>query len=156
MDIAEAKWHAELLIEAHLGTEWKLGWSHARRIFGQCHYAVKTIFLSKPLVELNPEDQVLDTILHEIAHALTPGDGHGNEWRAMCRKLGATPKTKGKGAAPVKRWAATCTCGRVYRRDRLPNKVNGVTPNRYCGDPKCPNYGKTPGHIPLVWIRQVG
>ena len=47
----------------------------------------------KVLIEalLNGIDEVRDTILHEIAHALCPKDGHGPRWRATCRRIGARP-----------------------------------------------------------------
>lgn len=38
-------------------------------------------------------DDLLDTLLHEIAHALTPGDGHGKLWQAKAMELGARPTT---------------------------------------------------------------
>jgi len=40
---------------------------------------------------LNGEPQVRETILHEIAHALAPGDGHGQKWQQACVKLGIAP-----------------------------------------------------------------
>jgi predicted SprT family Zn-dependent metalloprotease len=43
-------------------------------------------------VLLNNVDEVRDTILHEIAHALAPGDGHGPKWRMTCLRIGARPK----------------------------------------------------------------
>ena len=52
----------------------------------------KLITLSRPLVLLNASQQVRDTLLHEIAHALTPGDGHGRRWKAKCVQIGAVPR----------------------------------------------------------------
>ena len=72
--------------------DWRFAFDHARRRFGCCKYSSKTISLSRPLTLLNADDQVRDTLLHEIAHALTPGDGHGPRWRAACVKLGARPR----------------------------------------------------------------
>jgi predicted SprT family Zn-dependent metalloprotease len=72
---------------------WKFRFDRERRAFGTCSYQLKTIRLSLPLVELNPEDEVRDTILHEIAHALVgPGHNHDDIWKAKCRQIGARPE----------------------------------------------------------------
>ena len=80
------------LIQEHGLIGWRFRFDHARRRFGCCRSSEKTITLSRPLTILNSCAQVRDTILHEIAHALTPGDGHGVKWRAKCREIGADPK----------------------------------------------------------------
>jgi predicted SprT family Zn-dependent metalloprotease len=72
-------------------TGWQFRFDHARRRFGCCHITRQLITLSRPLAMLNGVEQVTDTLLHEIAHALTPGDGHGAKWKAACRRLGAKP-----------------------------------------------------------------
>ena len=58
------------------------GNSRLRRIVGQCSYKTKEIILGVVYVEHNDEQEVLETILHEIAHALV-GIGHGHDyvWR---------------------------------------------------------------------------
>ncbi len=71
---------------------WRFRFDHARRRFGSCRPGEKVITLSRALTILNNEQQVRDTLLHEIAHALTPGEGHGATWKAMCVRLGAKPE----------------------------------------------------------------
>ena len=71
---------------------WRFRFDHARRRFGSCQYGPRFITLSRALTLLNGEAEVRDTLLHEIAHALTPGDGHGPRWRAKCREIGARPR----------------------------------------------------------------
>ena len=46
------------------------------------------IELSSKLVEMNSEERVMRTIIHEVAHALTEGHGHDRVWKAKCLELG--------------------------------------------------------------------
>ncbi|MEA2711633.1 MAG: hypothetical protein QOF78_4234 [Phycisphaerales bacterium] len=82
-----------LMRQHNLDTQgWSFKFDHARRRFGSCQPRRKRITLSRPLTLLNTDAQVRDTILHEIAHALTPGDGHGPRWKQKCLDLGANPR----------------------------------------------------------------
>ncbi|HEX8525001.1 MAG TPA: SprT-like domain-containing protein [Tepidisphaeraceae bacterium] len=92
MNLYAARDLARELMKQHGLSGWTFRYDHARRRFGSCRYRAKVITLSKPLTFLNTEDQVRDTILHEIAHALAPEDGHGAKWKAVCRQIGANPK----------------------------------------------------------------
>jgi len=95
MNLNDAKLLAELYIEQYLakqdGGRWHFVWSNHMTTYGMCRYGPKEIVLSKPMTEACNEAEVEDTILHEIAHALTPGSGHGPVWKMMARKLGADP-----------------------------------------------------------------
>lgn len=76
---------------------WKGSLDQAERRFGVCRPAKKEISLSRPLIALNNEEEVLDTILHEIAHALATIEtgencGHDERWKAICRRIGARPE----------------------------------------------------------------
>ena len=92
MNLYEAAHLARTLMAEHGLGDWSFAFDHARRRFGACNYTRRRISLSRPLVLLNEIDAVRDTILHEISHALCPGDKHGPRWRATCRRIGATPK----------------------------------------------------------------
>lgn len=69
------------------------------RTLGRCWNSKKLIELSSHYVDNNDEKLVKDTILHEIAHALTPGDKHGKLWKAACVRIGAVPKAAWKSPA---------------------------------------------------------
>ena len=67
---------------------WTINIDSAKNRLGQCRYNTKIISLSKHFINLNDSDIVKDTILHEIAHALTPGAGHGYKWRLKAKNIG--------------------------------------------------------------------
>jgi predicted SprT family Zn-dependent metalloprotease len=92
MNLYEAANLARDLMRQHSLHDWSFGFDHARRRFGSCNYTHRRITLSRALTLLNGIDEVRDTVLHEIAHALCPKDGHGPRWRATCLQIGAKPK----------------------------------------------------------------
>lgn len=67
---------------------WRFMYDNAKCRFGSCRYHSKLITLSRPITLLNERDDVLDTILHEIAHALCPKNGHDSVWRAKAIEIG--------------------------------------------------------------------
>lgn len=71
---------------------WTFQWKgRAKNFFGQCSYRHKLIYLNPHLTMLRSQEEVLGTILHEIAHALVgPGKGHGSEWKRMAESIGCT------------------------------------------------------------------
>lgn len=76
---------------------WKGKMDDAKKRFGLCRMSSKEISLSGPLTILNPEEEVRDTILHEIAHALAwelykENCGHDERWKTICRRIGARPE----------------------------------------------------------------
>lgn len=80
---------------------WKFQFDNGKRRFGFCSPARKLISLSLPLTILNWEarqSEVINTILHEIAHALTfiqygnSVSAHGREWKRNCVKIGCKPE----------------------------------------------------------------
>jgi predicted SprT family Zn-dependent metalloprotease len=120
---------ARRLMNEHLaGQGWSFEWDRAKRRFGACHTATKRITLSHTLVLLNDEDEVRNTILHEIAHALAGAKaGHGPVWRAQARAIGCDAKrcySDTKVTTPTGRYKAVCPgCGKehyMHRRTRTP------------------------------------
>ena len=76
---------------------WKPKLDDAERRFGKCDMKRKVISLSRPLVQLNSEEEVRDTILHEIAHALAwerhqENCAHDQRWKDICIEIGARPE----------------------------------------------------------------
>jgi predicted SprT family Zn-dependent metalloprotease len=113
---------------------WGFRFNARRRGLGLCVYpqgrTPGRIELSMHFVEMNPESEVLDTILHEVAHALAgPDTGHGPAWVEKCRLVGARPDRCGDAVMPVGRYRANCpSCGKLYHRHKRPKYVVGY----YC------------------------
>ncbi len=114
---------AEYLLEKHNLKEWAFVIDpKLRRVLGQCHYRNKTIRLSEQFIQKNQIKEVEDVILHEIAHALTPGHKHDQVWQAMAQKIGANPKRLNDTATqPEGTHKANCPhCNKVYQFYKRP------------------------------------
>lgn len=111
-------------LDKHGLQDWVVRYSpRAVNTFGVCYHQRKCILLSLPLVQLNSEVEVLDVILHEIAHALAGHTaGHGKEWQAVCRQIGARPErcySTATVTTPPPRFIGECPkCLRVITRNR--------------------------------------
>jgi len=72
---------------------WKVEWFNRITLLGQCVYTTQKVNVSRGLTALNSEESFLDTLRHEIAHALVgPGYGHGDVWKEKCLKVGCKPE----------------------------------------------------------------
>ena len=114
---------------------WSFAFNRSKVQMGQCWYGARLLVLSAYFVELNDDAAVLDTLLHEIAHALVgPGHGHDGVWQAKCREVGAVPERLSYGVRmPLGAWQAVCPCcGRLHDRHRRPKHLVGWHCS-YCG-----------------------
>ena len=96
-------------------------------------YVPKSLELSTYLIALNNEDEVRNTILHEIAHLLTCGHHHDWVWKMKCREIGCDPKRLNTTANMAKgRYTGVCDkCGKDFSIYRKPKYFNQV--HRQCG-----------------------
>lgn len=118
---------ARELMDEHGLHDWHLVLDRAKKRAGVCRSAERTIGLSAPLTRLHSVEQVRDTVLHEIAHALVgPRHGHGPTWRAMARRVGASPERCLPEDAPSVpgAWVGTCPAGHTIDRHRRPTQVS--------------------------------
>lgn len=80
------------LMDKHGLKDWSFQFSPAKSWLGQCQHNAQLIKLSIRHAFTLPVDDVTDTILHEIAHALAGhGVAHGPEWKAIAVRIGARP-----------------------------------------------------------------
>lgn len=119
---------------------WRFTFDQSKRRFGVCRHGQKVIGLSSPLTLCNQPDEVRDTILHEIAHALAGyANGHNGVWKQHCLLVGARPircYSTEHVVQPDMNYEAICPkCARVVKKDRLPHRTRacGVCCKRYNG-----------------------
>ena len=130
MDLFTAQTLAKQLIKEH-GLDkhgWIFQYDNARRRFGCCKYRSRIITLSRHLTELNDEYKVRDTILHEIAHALTPGHGHDRVWRAKAISIGCNGNrcySSKTVTTPESKYIAVCHgCNHTHKKHRRPTRTS--------------------------------
>lgn len=104
---------------------WRFGWMDHKRTIADCNCRGREIRFSRAFVPNMSEDDVRQTALHEIAHALTPGHGHDRVWRAQARALGcrtarSTAAGITTGNAP---YVAECANGHKVERFRLSDRM---------------------------------
>ena len=72
---------------------WEHGYYFTKNSYGTCYCSQKFIAFNLPYIQQGKRDSILDTVLHEIAHALAGCNaGHGSVWQAMAKKIGCTGK----------------------------------------------------------------
>lgn len=107
---------------------WTVVWDNHHSRMGYCNYETRQIGLSEYILKvcINPI-QMVDTVLHEIAHALTPLHGHNRTWKNMAMKLGANPfarqvveKSYDEDTAPMWAMIDTRTFEIVHHYKRKP------------------------------------
>lgn len=121
------------LMKDHGLTGWSFGFNNAKQRFGVCDYRKKTIGMSRVLLPQLTMAQAENTILHEIAHALTPGDNHGPTWKATAKAIGSDGMRCGPVVKEVPhKWTLYCEAGHEFGRHR-----------RFKGRASCPNCTNT-------------
>ena len=81
------------LMDAHGLDEWTFAFLEAERRLGDCNFEERVIRIGRTHALDAGEAEIRDTILHEIAHALAgPEARHGPRWKAVARRIGATPR----------------------------------------------------------------
>lgn len=97
--LGEYEAFARQTMDKHGLVDWELKFNKRKSLCGFCSGRKKVISLSIPYIDKHLGaigDDLRDTVLHEIAHALNclagTNDHHGPCWKKWCEKLGAFPK----------------------------------------------------------------
>jgi len=83
---------ARELLEYHQLSLWSFHFDNSRKRAGCCQYGTQVISLSYEFAKYAPEEEILDTILHEIAHALVGKAHHHHDdvWRTKALAIGCS------------------------------------------------------------------
>lgn len=168
MDRHEVEAIAKQELLNHGLTTWSFGWAKTKRRQGVCKYRTRRIEIAEYYAQHNSREKVLDTLMHEIAHALAgPKAGHGPAWKAIARKLGAIPRaydTCPETTVMPGNWQATCeACGRTFHKYRRPQQLDGyrcrcvarkVLTFQYAGDPARKPLDPAPAELSARWEAQ--
>jgi predicted SprT family Zn-dependent metalloprotease len=82
---------ARSLLEQHHLSGWSFQFDNGRKRAGCCQYATRVISLAYAFAQQAPEEELMDTILHEIAHALVGRvHNHDEVWRTKAQEIGCS------------------------------------------------------------------
>ena len=92
--------------------DWTIKFDHAQRRAGACFFDKKVLsFSTKFLRKANKED-IIDTVLHEIAHAIVgPGQGHNLIWKKKAIEIGCSGKIYHDFEFSKPKWIKFCSKG---------------------------------------------
>ena len=114
--------------QKHGLNDWIFRFDNSVTRAGVCKHAQKLIAISNIHCLEHEAEDVWDTVLHEIAHALVdPKVGHGPEWVKKAKELGCTAKVRSDEAVERTRYIQTCSTCKWGRR--MQRRVR----NRKCG-----------------------
>jgi predicted SprT family Zn-dependent metalloprotease len=77
--------------------DWRVILFNSKTTAGDCYAPTRTIRLSRPSLRAMHISSSMDTIIHEVAHAVVgPGHAHDRVWRAKAIQLGGSGATTAK------------------------------------------------------------
>ena len=84
---------AQQLVQEHLGERWTFKVGSYINIAGKTHPIQKWISVSRKHIVDAPDTEIIDTILHEIAHAIVGCQhNHDEVWKRTAKRIGAKPQ----------------------------------------------------------------
>ena len=121
---------ANALIRLHLDPGWTFAFDNAKKRAGACHFSRQQITVSRYLAARFSDDDIHQTLLHEVAHALAgAAAGHGPAWKKIARELGyvggATHSLE--TATELAPWVGSCPNGHLIYRHRRPTRPSSCT-----------------------------
>jgi hypothetical protein len=106
MDSGTAIKLARKLMDKHGLEHWGLEINRSVNTLGLCNTTRKTIKLSEHHIKHNSDEEIVETMLHEIAHAFAnmmwmDNCGHDKRWKQVAKIIGCRPERCLDVAIPV-------------------------------------------------------
>lgn len=105
---------AREVLQTHGLSDWKVEIDGAKRRAGICRFDKSTISLASGYISKASESEIMNTILHEVAHALVgPHHGHDKIWKRQALRIGCDGARCHNVSFTEKKWEIYCDCGKV-------------------------------------------
>ena len=155
MDLKELEAIAGRELQKHGLIGWTFGFGDTKRRLGVCNFRKKRIEIAEYYALNSPHETVLDTLLHEIAHAIAgPTARHGPAWKAIAIRLGARPRaceTSDEAIVKPGDWQTTCpACKKTIHRYKRPKTLSGYRCTCKARSPLLFEYKGNPTLRPVV------
>jgi predicted SprT family Zn-dependent metalloprotease len=97
------------LMREHGLSTWEFKFDHSTRRAGCCNYHDRCLSISFDLARSASEEDIRDTLLHEIAHALVGNkQGHNTVWKEKAREIGCSGERCHRLQFAPPRYTVTC------------------------------------------------
>lgn len=135
MNLIEVKRQAQQLLNEHglAAQGWTVDFNNRRGAAGVCRYRTRRIEFSIPAMRLLSDAECIDTVTHEVAHAIVGGAaGHGPVWKAQHRAMGGSGRASVNApevAKAIAKWRAECKTSNAVLsyRNRLTSGMRNAT-----------------------------
>ncbi|MGO1544689.1 MAG: SprT-like domain-containing protein [Gulosibacter sp.] len=124
-DLGDVRQWANELIAQYLDDSWSFVFDRAKTRAGKCNFDRREISVSRYLAEKHTDEQVRQTLLHEIAHAKVGAhEGHGLVWQLYAAEIGYVGGRTHQAeiADEFAKWVGVCPNGHEIYRFRKPKE----------------------------------
>lgn len=121
MTLAEITEKAEEFLKKHKLDDWRFAFSLTSKIGGQCWHNRHVVTISVTYCQKATKAEIINTLLHEIAHALAGyGNGHNHVWQRIARSIGCNANRCHSVQHTPAKWVGECGCiGYLWKRQRM-------------------------------------
>jgi hypothetical protein len=92
MKITDADRYARRVLDQLGLRDWSVAWMNDVLHAARCTPPLRLIEFSRPLVLANNKDVMRELVIHEAAHAWTPGCEHNEIWQTVVQAMGGVAR----------------------------------------------------------------